>query len=404
MSDTQAMRFDERVKIELPEYLLSIMKRYKESGEEVFLVGGSLRDMLMDTSPHDYDLATSALPEKTLWLFRDKRVIETGMAHGTLTVMWDGEPIEITTFRIDGSYADARHPDSVTFTKNIEYDLSRRDFTVNAMAYNPERGLVDPFGGKADIKAKIIRTVGDPQTRFDEDALRIMRAFRFSAQLGFEIDTDTLCGCGLSKLKLTRVAKERIASEFLKLIISKKPSRSLRMMMDTDVLKYICGDYVPNEQVIQTLAEMPSDDVSRLGYFLSQTDKENVRRILKDLKFSNKQITGACSVTEGAKISVRNVSEARRFVASHGIYAQSAIRASVLCENSPIDAISWVDNNTSPCKISDLDVSGKDLTAIEIMGKDVGLTLEYLLDAVIDDPSLNKKEKLIELAQKRKEI
>ena len=178
--------------INIPSYVKVIMNRIDGAGYEAFAVGGSLRDILLGKEPHDWDVTTSALPEEAMALFPDMHVIPTGIKHGTVTVVSSGFPIEITTYRVDGDYTDSRRPDKVQFTRNIEDDLSRRDFTVNALAYNEKRGLVDLFDGKNDLENKILRAVGDPEKRFTEDALRIMRAFRFSAQLGFDIEESTL--------------------------------------------------------------------------------------------------------------------------------------------------------------------------------------------------------------------
>ena len=169
-----------------PEYLKKIINRIELSGHEAFIVGGALRDAMLGREVNDYDVTTSALPFEIAEIFSDLHVIETGLKHGTVTVVADGHPVEITTYRVDGDYKDSRHPDGVRFTKRIEDDLARRDFTVNAMAYNDRRGLVDLFFGKSDLENKIIRAVGDPVRRFDEDALRIMRAFRFSSKLCFD--------------------------------------------------------------------------------------------------------------------------------------------------------------------------------------------------------------------------
>ena len=172
----------------IPEYVRVIIERLEAAGHEAYIVGGSLRDMLIGRAPSDFDVTTSALPEKTLALFSDMRAIPTGIEHGTITVLSDGFPIEVTTFRTDGEYLDSRHPESVSFTSDVCDDLSRRDFSMNAIAYNEKRGIVDPFCGREDINNKIIRAVGDPDTRMREDALRIMRALRFSAQLSFSIE------------------------------------------------------------------------------------------------------------------------------------------------------------------------------------------------------------------------
>ena len=385
--------------ISLPEHLLHLMKKFEASGEEVYLVGGSLRDLLLGRIPSDYDLATSALPEKTMEIFSDHRVITTGLKHGTVTVMTNGEPIEITTFRIDGAYTDARHPDGVTFTRRIEDDLSRRDFTVNAMAYHPSVRLVDPFGGRKDLEKRILRTVGEPELRFSEDALRILRAFRFSAQLGFEIEEKTLASCANSKSGLTKVAKERIAAELLRLLLSEAPCSALEKMIETGVSFFVLGENVPSEPVLKRLREMPTKDTARLGFLLSEFDRETVTRILRSLKYSNKQITGACAVAMGAKQQINSPADARKLIASCGIYAEDACRASILLQNSPEEALSWIEKSQAPASISDLKISGRDLMALGLLGREIGETLQALFLQVLEDPSLNEKEKLLNLVK-----
>ncbi len=380
----------------IPDRILHLMQRIEEWGEEVYLVGGSLRDLLLGGTPNDYDLTTSALPQMTERIFSDHRVITTGLKHGTVTVMEEGEPIEITTFRIDGAYSDARHPDGVTFTRRIEEDLSRRDFTVNAMAYHPNVGLVDPFGGREDLSKKILRTVGNPEVRFEEDALRILRAFRFSAQLGFEIEPETLNGCSKSKFGLTKVAKERIATEFLRLLVSKNAANALEKMIETDVISFVVGEYRPSDVLLNRLSQMPTTDVARLGFFFSEGEEEQVRDCLNQLRYSKKQITGTLAVVRGAKQKILSPAQARRMIASCGIYAEDACRASVLCGNSPEEALSWVQETEVPTKISDLKISGRDLMALGLTGPQIGNTLQGLFALVLETPSLNEKELLLE--------
>ena len=219
-----------------PSYADKIIRRLEAHGKSAYIVGGSVRDMLLGLTPHDYDITTDALPEQTAQIFVDMRVIATGIKHGTLTVISDGYPGEITTFRIDGSYSDSRHPDSVSFTADVTADLARRDFTVNAMAYSAERGLVDPFGGQRDLESKILRAVGEPKMRFREDALRIMRAFRFCAQLGFDVDPRTLDACEQERMGLEHIARERIGAETIKLLTSRSPSKPLTLMRERGIL------------------------------------------------------------------------------------------------------------------------------------------------------------------------
>lgn len=194
------------------------IRRLEENGYEAYAVGGCVRDSLLGRTPNDWDLTTVARPEQVLSCFADCRTMETGLRHGTVTVIWAGEPLEITTYRRDGAYADNRHPVQVTFSDTVQDDLARRDFTVNAMAYHPECGLCDPFGGLADLGARIIRCVGDPVTRFEEDGLRILRAVRFASVLGFGIDPATAAAVRNCRSLLDNIARERVRSEWDKLL------------------------------------------------------------------------------------------------------------------------------------------------------------------------------------------
>ncbi|MDO5140813.1 MAG: CCA tRNA nucleotidyltransferase [Eubacteriales bacterium] len=214
----RSIRKERYFKIQLPEKVSFIIGRLEECGFEAFAVGGCIRDSLLGRQPGDWDITTSALPGDIKSAFR--RTVDTGIEHGTVTVMLDDESFEVTTYRIDGEYKDGRHPEEVTFTDAISEDLRRRDFTVNAMAYNEKRGLIDLFGGKEDLKKRVIRCVGDPNDRFDEDALRILRAVRFAAQLDFDVDSRTRDAISNHAPRLKAVSKERILTEVSKLICS----------------------------------------------------------------------------------------------------------------------------------------------------------------------------------------
>ncbi len=216
-----------------PNYARAVMAALDVAGHRGYLVGGSLRDILRGVTPHDYDMTTDATPEEMLEIFRDFRVIPTGLKHGTLTVLSDGHPIEVTTHRVDGEYLDSRRPESVSFTRQLSEDLSRRDFTVNAMAWHPETGLIDLFGGREDLEKGIIRAVGEPQKRFSEDALRILRAFRFAAQLNFEIEPRTLSGAAACREGLAHISAERIFSEVSRMLEAPAAVRGFRAMLDT---------------------------------------------------------------------------------------------------------------------------------------------------------------------------
>lgn len=213
--------------ITLPEQVARLIRRLEEYGYEAFIVGGCVRDSLMRRKPNDWDICTSAKPEEMLSCFQDFRVLKTGLKHGTLTVLADGQPFEITTYRVDGDYSDGRHPDQVLFTADLTKDLSRRDFTINAMAWHPSKGLIDLFGGAGDLKQGCIRCVGEADRRFQEDALRIMRAVRFSSQLGFEIEEKTESAISACLPLLENVSAERLRVEFDKLLCGPAARKTL---------------------------------------------------------------------------------------------------------------------------------------------------------------------------------
>lgn len=384
--------------ISLPPHILALMNKLETAGEEVYLVGGSLRDTLLGFSPNDFDLAVSSIPERTMEILGGYRVIATGLAHGTVTVIANGEPVEITTFRVDGDYTDGRHPDDVIFTPRIGEDLARRDFTVNAMAYHPKKGICDPFGGREDLKRGVLRAVREPVLRFSEDALRIMRAFRFSAQLGFSIEDKTLSGIAQTKDGLSKIATERIASEFLRLICAKDAPMALRQMIEYGVLPYVTGDYCPSESILAALGKSRPMEEERLGLFFADAEPNRAASIARTLRLSNKQITGLSSVCRAARRSVRSEADARHLIADCGIYAPFGVRVSVLLGVSPSEAVGWVENNRSPCTLSELSVGGRELIAAGIEPRLVGKTLDWLLSKVLEDPSKNQKDTLLFLA------
>lgn len=229
--------------MELPKEVKNAIGRLEAAGYEAFAVGGCVRDSLLGNEPGDYDLTTAAKPEETKRVFQGEKIVETGIKHGTVTVILGETPLEITTFRVESEYRDNRRPERVEFTKSIEEDLARRDFTMNALAYSESRGIVDPFGGEADVKAGIIRAVGDPEKRFREDALRIMRALRFASALGFEIEPETEKALLENRALLLNVSAERLSEELLKLLCGQNVRRVL--MKYTDVLGVILPELLP---------------------------------------------------------------------------------------------------------------------------------------------------------------
>ena len=263
-----------------------ILRRLMENGFDAYVVGGCVRDSLLGLFPHDWDICTSARPEQMQAVFADCRVIETGLKHGTLTVLHDRIPYEVTTFRVDGGYTDHRHPDSVSFVSNVVDDLARRDFTVNAMAWNPQTGLVDAFHGQEDLRAGIIRAVGDPKTRFTEDALRILRALRFASVYGFRIDDATSQAAHDLRHTLTDVAAERIRVELAKLLCGQGAADILRAYPDVlfvllPQLRAMHGfdQHNPHhrydvwEHTLRALPHIPPTETLRLAILLHDSGK-----------------------------------------------------------------------------------------------------------------------------------
>lgn len=386
--------------IAIPDYALSVMARLREAGEEVYIVGGCVRDALLGSAPHDYDMAVSCPPERTLEILSDIRTIPTGLQHGTVTAISEGNPIELTTFRVDGDYTDMRRPDSVSFTSSIADDLARRDFTVNAMAYSPESSLVDLFGGREDLVAGILRAVGEPKKRFSEDALRIMRAFRFSAQLGFEIEEATLRAAYECRGGLQNIAIERIHAEFVRLICSPAPEKPLKLMRELEILPFVSRDYEPSDQIIALLPKMPNDSAARLGFYFCDTTRARAVDELNRLRCSNKEKSVALAVVENARARIESPYDARILRARVGENARVVLCASVLLGISDESALSMLDES-APTALSDLALSGSELVALGLRGKDIGKTMEHLLREVIKEPSLNKKEVLISIVKEK---
>ncbi|HEY2733723.1 MAG TPA: CCA tRNA nucleotidyltransferase, partial [Polyangiales bacterium] len=230
----------------IPQAVIALCERVRAGGFRAWIVGGSLRDTLLGRVPKDWDLATSAMPQEMMRLF--KRVVPTGLAHGTVTVLWDDVPYELTTLRGEGAYSDSRHPDEVFFVKDIDEDLARRDFTVNALAYDPlEDCLIDPFGGALDLEQRLLRTVGDARDRFSEDGLRVLRAARFVATLGFRLDDATAAAIPQALASFERVSKERVRDEWLRTMLAPRPSRAFEVMRESGILAVSCPELI--EQV-----------------------------------------------------------------------------------------------------------------------------------------------------------
>lgn len=389
------------MKIEIPEYVSELMQVLSGAGEESYIVGGSLRDSLIGVKPGDYDLATSALPDRMCEIFSEYRVIKTGLKHGTLTVLSGGNPIEITAFRVDEGYTDSRHPDSVRFTRSIEEDLARRDFTVNAMAYNEQRGLVDLYGGRDDLASGVIRAVRDPALRFGEDALRIMRAFRFSAQLGFKIEESTLTAARNCKDGLYNIARERIATEFFKLLVFDGAQNTLSLMKQNGIFDCVLCGKIPSDELILRVSEMPRNAAARLGLLLCEQSESEVREVLSSLKCSNEQKKIALSAAKGAKLKIGKREDIPRLFVEFGNATEYAVAASVSLGSSPSEAIDWLVGDRAPHSISELAVGGGDMMEIGFRGREIGKALAFLLEIAMASPEKNNRESLLGLAKEK---
>ncbi|MCM1387219.1 MAG: CCA tRNA nucleotidyltransferase [Bacillus sp. (in: Bacteria)] len=441
------------VRIQLPQKVRYIIETIQAAGYEAYAVGGCIRDSILGKEPDDWDITTSATPREVKKLFH--RTIDTGIKHGTVTVMMDKERFEVTTYRIDGEYEDGRHPKEVTFTSQLSEDLRRRDFTINAIAYNEQDGLIDIFEGIQDMERKVIRCVGDARERFTEDALRMMRAVRFSAQLGYTIEEETKKAIKELAPTLQNISAERIQTELVKLLVSKHPE-DIRTAYETGITAQILPEfdicmetkqnnphhcYNVGEHIIHTLIFVEPDKVLRLGMFFHDIGKpqtltidekgithnhghaavgeEMTVKILKRLKFDNDTLDKVRKLVRyhdrKIELSAKSV---RRAVNTIGedifpmlfavkyadIMAQSDYqREEKLRELETLREIydKILERKECFC-LKDLAVSGSDLIAAGMEpGKEIGVTLHKLLEDVLENPEHNQKEYLLSLLPSR---
>lgn len=425
--------------IKIPDKVKFIIDTFYENNYEAFMVGGCIRDFLLSKEPKDYDIATSALPNITESLF--EKTIPTGIKHGTITVLLDKEPFEVTTYRIEGEYKDNRRPDEISFVTNIKDDLSRRDFTINAFAYNSKEGLKDYFNGLEDLQNKIIRTVGDSNKRFNEDALRMMRAIRFASQLDFDIEKSTLDGIKKNKNLLKNISSERIRDELCKLLLSDNPRKGLNLLKDCGVLDVIIPELTSligfnhktkdyNEDLfdhtLSVVENTPNDLILRLSALFHDIGKPKVndniseditRKILTRLHFDNKTIKSVCILIKEYMNVLGNSTDIdiKRFInrtSKENIYSLLEFqKAHVLSlKNSDLDLyelnnmknkIDNIINSNIPLSIKDLNIDGSILTKELNLkpGKVIGETLNYLLEVVLNNPNLNNETILLEKAK-----
>lgn len=382
----------------LPKQVLCALSLLEDAGYEAYLVGGSVRDLLRGDEPSDFDMTTSARPAEMLAVFSAYRTVETGLRHGTLTVLIDGMPLEITTYRVDGAYTDHRRPDSVTFTSSITEDLARRDLTVNAMAYHPLRGLFDPFGGERDLADGVIRAVGEPERRFTEDALRILRTLRFAARFSFRIERETAVAAAALAPTLRTVASERIREELFRLFVS--PG------VDTVLAEHghILAGVLPGLSLGEPLSPLPPELSVRLSALLAPMGREYAERLLRALRTDNatmRAILGTVTVLRGEP--PRNTREMLCLLRDFG--PEAVGRAVAVWEargagDRPSALLRDALASGCPYAVSALSVTGEDLVAIGVPeGPGIGRLLRLLLDAVIGGEAENTKEALLSLAE-----
>nr|WP_314466008.1 CCA tRNA nucleotidyltransferase [uncultured Clostridium sp.] len=392
--------------IQVPDAAGTIIKQLNTHGFEAYAVGGCVRDSLLGRVPKDWDITTSAKPEQVKEIFA--RTVDTGILHGTVTVLMEHEAYEVTTYRIDGEYEDGRHPKSVEFTGNLLEDLKRRDFTINAMAYSDRDGLVDAFSGVMDLSAGIIRCVGNPMDRFHEDALRILRAIRFSAQLGFRIEEETNKAISMIAPNMEKVSKERIAVELTKLLLSDYPEQ-MKAVFESGIAPYVSDHFFTAEKglfELEKLKLLPSSKHVRWSGFLRFLDQKEAAGILKELKLDNdtmdqvRILTGLWNTEIPAlKPDIRKVMS--RIKTS---LFEDLLNFQYVFLNGPyLDQLEIVRQyaeeiiNGGDCiHLKDMAVTGRDLMEAGIKpGPEMGKILEALFDEVLKNPENNNREYLL---------
>ena len=388
--------------IKLPEYVKKAMQALYDSGYECYVVGGAIRSFILNMPVHDYDLTTDALPSQMKEVFSSWHTFDTGIQHGTITVLSDHHPLEITTYRKDSSYKDHRHPDSVQFTSSIEEDCSRRDFTINAFCYSEQQGFLDFFHGLDDIQSKVIRCIGNPYKRFDEDALRILRAVRFAGQLNFSIEEETSRAILELKDTLSYVSMERINEEFTKFISSRNCSSLFLPYLSVFAVFLPELSHLPineKELLAKRLAHARKEEEIRLAVLLSSSCFENPRLILKRMKYSNHEINTVLQLITHRKSPVNSLLDIRYLKKELSVPVTTYLsyrEALVLCNYPQAFLYSkQIEEENLCCTLKQLAVNGNDLMQLGIKGKKISETLNHLLDQVISDTLPNEKDILL---------
>lgn len=395
--------------ISIPQPVETVLSRLHQNGFEAFLVGGCVRDSLRGAMPKDWDITTSAFPQQTLSAMQGLKVIETGLQHGTVTVISNGFPVEVTTYRVDGTYTDHRRPDRVSFTQNLTEDLKRRDFTINALAYSKTTGVIDCFGGREDLRQGVIRCVGNPDCRFSEDALRILRALRFASELCFSIHPDTAFAMIRKRELLQNIAVERICTELKRLLCGDNAGVVLQEY--STVLSEVLPEICDWPQVSSLIQGSPPDLPLRLAILLHGHSPESAKKILNRLRFDRRTfytvsrllqeetLSLPCSRPEGKRFLLYLGSTfSFKLLAFQRVLASDPKRVSIdAAEALMLDIL-----QSGECwSLSMLAVNGKDLIQAGVShGKAVGYCLNELLSLVIDGTLPNEKQALLSYAAK----
>lgn len=381
----------------LPENVEYILSRLVANGYRADIVGGCVRDRILGKEPNDYDITTNAMPEAVREIFSNLRTVDTGIKHGTVAVILDSEPYEITTYRRDGSYSDNRHPDSVSFTDELRDDLSRRDFTVNAMCYNREDGITDLFGGREDLEGKIIRAVGNPRVRFEEDALRVMRALRFASVLDFSIEDNTARAIDECAQLVCGISAERIYSEWKKLIGGVAAYRILKdySRVVGKIIPKLCGYSLPDEQLFSG----ESGDIRELSLFAFDGGKEAFAEAMTALRCDTKHKKYGIAVLSGIEYGTDTDAKKRLLLVKLGREAAlGAIRLKILLGRSAKEEyrqlLSLIESG-APSTVAELKINGNDLKSLGWRGRKIGDALEWLLVSIAEGRVENERDALL---------
>ena len=411
------------MKLTLDPGAAALLDTLHAAGYAAYAVGGCVRDSLLGRNAHDWDLCTSALPQQVMELFRAEQCIPTGLQHGTVTIKYGGRLYETTTFRTEGSYTDGRHPDAVQFVPDVREDLARRDFTINAMAYNEAEGLVDPFGGQKDLQNGLLRAVGEPQQRFTEDALRILRLYRFAARFGFALDAATARAARQLAPHLDCISAERIQEELAKLLAAPQPGAYLEPAVLAVVLPELTPAALDAAKPVVDACPAGEENLPvRWAALLGALGETDTRRVLKRLRCSNACIEetavlvretagkGVCGSFSEEKASAHPGDiHIRQLLGRYGLCTVErlcALCAALHPQNAPDCALAaqrarQLEADGVCCRVSQLAVNGRDLMAAGIpAGPALRRVLEALLDGVIHAEYPNEKPALLAAAQK----